>query len=173
MDVIGDLLKILLPALVVLYAMYLTVKAFLSKEFEKKVLDLKTKNTEIVLPIRLQAYERMALFLERIAPHNLIIRLNDPGYNAGTFQQVLLAEIRNEFNHNLSQQVYMTDSTWSVVKGTMEEIISIINQSASEVPADAKGIELAKMIFENLLKRNEDPSNKALKVLKKEIQQVF
>src|SRR5436305_409786 len=91
-----DFIQILLPAALVLYAMYLTVKSFLDKETERKLIDLKTKNSEIVVPIRLQAYERMCLFLERITPNNLLVRLNDTAYSAMELQQVLLSEIRQE-----------------------------------------------------------------------------
>ncbi len=172
-EIIGDLIKICLPAGAVMYAMFLTVRSFLNKDFEKKLIEIKIKNNEIVLPIRLQAYERMALFLERIAPHNLIIRVNDSGYNVAQLHQRMLMEIREEYNHNLSQQVYMSDQAWSIIKTAMDEIVSVINNSSNTLAPEARGIELAKMVFENLVRHNEDPTSKALIFIKKEIQQVF
>lgn len=68
MQSIIELLKILIPAAAVLYGMYLTIQTFLQKQFEIKELDIKQKNIEIIMPIRLQAFERMILFLERISP---------------------------------------------------------------------------------------------------------
>jgi len=173
MEILGDFLKIILPATAVMYGMYLTVRSFLNKDFEKKLVDIRIKNNEIVLPIRLQAYERMALFLERISPHNLILRVNDPSYTVGQLHQRMLLEIREEYNHNLSQQVYMSDQAWGLIKSSMEEVIATINKSSVNIPTDARGIELAKMVFENLLQKKEDPVLKALKFIKKEIQQVF
>jgi len=173
METLIDLLKIVLPAALVMYAMYLTIKSFLAKEFEKRVVELKIKNSDIVLPIRLQAYERMCLFLERISPHNLVIRVNEPGLEVAHFHQKLLSEIREEYNHNLSQQVYMSHQSWNLVKKAMEEVVAVINKSALEVPRDAKGIELGKMIFENLMQRNQDPIGPTLKYIKDEIGQVF
>ncbi len=173
MEVFSDLIKILLPSALVLYAMYLTVNAFLTKEFERRLIDIKTSNSKLVLPSRLQAYERICLFLERISPHNLILRTSNPSLNAMQFQQVLLSEIREEFNHNLSQQVYMSDEAWTVTKSAMEEIITIINTSAESIQRDAPGMDLAKMIFENLLQRSEDPTARALRFIKDEIRQVF
>lgn len=173
MEVFSDLVKILLPAAAVLFAMFLTVKAFLNKDFEKKLVEVKVKNIELTLPLRLQAYERMCLLLERISPHNLVVRVNEPGFNVMQFQQKLVNEIREEFNHNLSQQVYMSDQSWNNIKIAKEEVISIINKSSSVVPMEANSIELARMIFENLMQRNEDPTAKALKFLKNEIRQVF
>lgn len=173
MEILGDFLKISLPAAAVMYAMFLTVRSFLNKDFEKKLVEIRIKNNELILPIRLQAYERMALFLERISPHNLIMRVNDPAYNVAQLHQRLLIEIREEFNHNLSQQVYMSDQAWTIIKTSMEEVIAEINKSSTGIPPESKGIELAKMIFENLVQKNEDPVNKALKFIKTEIQQVF
>jgi hypothetical protein len=172
-QLLGDLLKIVIPAGMILYAMYLVVKSFLTKDFERRLVDLKVKNTEIILPIRLQAYERMSLFLERISLSHLIVRVNDPSYSVGQFQQILLAEIRNEFQHNLSQQVYMSDQTWVLIKKAMEDIVSTINRAASVLPNEARGIELAKKVFEIQSERNEDPTAFALKYLKDEIRKVF
>ncbi|MCS6823565.1 MAG: hypothetical protein NZ529_04655 [Cytophagaceae bacterium] len=173
MELVTDLIKILLPAAAVLYAMYLTVRSFLTKDFERRLIDIRIKNNEIVLPIRLQAYERMALFLERISPHNLVMRVNESSYNAYELQQRLVMEIREEYNHNLSQQVYMSDQAWELIKNAKEEVISIINTAASNVPSEAKSIELAKMIFEKLIQRPEEPTTRALKFLKNEIRQSF
>lgn len=173
MEILVDLLKIVLPASLVLYAMFLTIKSFLNKDFEKRVVELKMKNTEIILPLRLQAYERMSLFLERISLHNMVIRVNEPGLEVAHFHQKLLSEIRSEYNHNLSQQVYMSDNTWNLIKKAMEDVVSIVNTAALNVPSDAKSIELAKMIFEFLMQRNHDPIAPAMKYLKDEIRIVF
>jgi hypothetical protein len=173
MEILEDLIKILLPAAIVLYAMYLTVRAFLNKEFERKLVDLKTKNTDIVLPVRLQAYERMCLFLERISPNNLILRLNNSMLSANELHQLLLAEIREEYNHNLSQQVYMSDNAWNQIKTAMEEIITLINSAASNVASDGKSMDLAKAIFERMIQQELDPSGGALRFIKDEIRQVF
>jgi len=173
MNIIADFVKILLPASIVLYAMYLTVKAFLTKDFEKRLIDIKLKNSETVLPIRLQAYERMCLFLERISLHNLLVRVNDPSYNVAQLHQVLLREIREEYNHNMSQQVYMSDQAWLMVKNAMDEVTNIVNHASAGLPREGRGIELAKVVLERLLQLSEDPTAKALKFLKSEIRQVF
>jgi len=116
MDALIDFVKIVIPASVVLYAVYLTVRSFIAKEIELKKLEVRAKGIETILPARLQAYERITLFLERISPQNLLIRLSDPAYSAREFQKLLLDEIRNEYNHNVSQQVYMSEEVWNLVK---------------------------------------------------------
>ena len=173
MEILAELAKLIIPAAIVLYGMYLTVKSFTAKELEKTLLELRMKNRDTVLPIRLQAYERICLFLERISPNNLVIRLNDASYNAKGFQQILLAEIRNEYNHNLSQQVYMSDNAWMYVKNAKEEVIAVVNQAGEGLPENAKGIELARRIFEKMSEKQEDPVAVALTQVKDEIRQAF
>src|SRR6185436_13944932 len=90
MDALVDFVKIVIPASVVLYAVYLTVRSFIAKEIELKKLEVRAKSIETILPARLQAYERITLFLERISPQNLLIRLNNPGYTGRDFQKILL-----------------------------------------------------------------------------------
>ena len=70
------------------------------------------KNQSVVLPLRLQAYERMALFLERIDPNQLVMRIHTPGLTVSQEQNLLLTAIRSEFEHNLSQQIYISDPVW-------------------------------------------------------------
>lgn len=173
MEILVELAKLIIPAAIVLYGMYLTIRSFTTKELEKAMLDHKMKSRDTVLPIRLQAYERMCLFLERISPNNLVVRLNDSAYNAKQFQQILLAEIRNEYNHNLSQQVYMSDEAWDAVKNAKEAVITVINQAGEELSEEAKGVALAKKVFEKMLEKEQDPIAHALVLVKNEIRQVF
>lgn len=173
MEIFADFIKILLPAAIVLYAMFLTVRAFLNKELEKKLVEVKLRSTEVVLPVRLQAYERMCLFLERISPNNLILRLNNDVFSATELHHVLLSEIREEYNHNVSQQVYMSDEAWNQVRSAMEEIISIINNAAGQVHAEGRSMDLAKAIFEIIIQQELNPTSKALRFVKDEIRQSF
>lgn len=173
MEPIWDLFKIIIPAGIVLYAMFLTVKTMLQKQNEGKIIEIKAKNKEIVLPIRLQAYERMCLFLERISPDQIIKRIQKSDMNVAELQFLLLNEIREEFNHNLSQQVYMSDDAWKIIKNAKEELIMVINQSAKGLDAEAKSIELVKRIYEESLERKIDTIEYGLSFLKNEIQQEF
>lgn len=173
MDALVEFGKILLPAGAVLYAMFLVVRAFLTKELEKKLLELKMKNTETVLPIRLQAFERICLFLERISLNNLIIRLNNASYTAREFQHILLHEVREEYNHNLSQQVYVTNESWELTKGAMEEIVMNINEAAGELGQEANSLDLARLTLEKSLQRETQGVELALQHLKDEIRTIF
>jgi hypothetical protein len=173
MEALIEFGKIIIPASLVLYAVYLTVRTFIIKEIELKKLEIRTRSIETILPARLQAYERMTLFLERISPQNLLIRLNNPGFSARDFQKLLLDEIRNEYNHNVSQQVYMSEELWNQVRNAKEDLIIVINDAASQLPADATSIELSKKIFETVMNKNVDLIALSLSELRKEIQQTF
>lgn len=173
MDYIAELLKILLPAGIVLYGMYLVVVSFLSKEKEKMLVELKTNNTEVVLPIRLQAAERLCLFLERITPNNLVRRSNPSSYTINELYSILMNEVREEFNHNFSQQVYFSEETWEAVKRAVEEVTTIINLSRQNLESDGKGIDLAKSIFAQSLERQNDAILYALKQVKSEVNIYF
>ena len=173
MEYLLDLLKIILPAGAVLYGMYLVVMSFLSKEREKMLVDLKTQNTQTILPIRLQAAERLCLLLERITPNNLVRRSNPSQFTAAELHPMLLAEVREEFNHNMSQQVYFSEETWESVRRAVEEVVTIINLSRQALEAEASGMELAKAIFGVSLERKSDAIAQALKEVKSEVQLYF
>lgn len=173
MDYVLDLLKIILPAGAVLYGMYLVVLSFLSKEREKLLVDLKTQNTQVILPIRLQAAERLCLLLERITPNNLVRRSNPGQVTAAELHPLLLSEVREEFNHNLSQQVYFSEETWEAVRRAVEDVLTLLNQSRQTVEGDASGMDLARAIFSLSLDRKNDPITYALRQVKSEIQLYF
>jgi hypothetical protein len=173
MDQFIELAKILLPSILIMYAMYLTIRSFLRKEFERKLIDLRTKNTEMVLPLRLQAYERMCIFLERISPANLFPRVNQPMYTADEFRHILVKEVREEFAHNLSQQIYMSDVSWQTIRQAMEEIILLINQSAENLKETDSGLDLTRIVFEKIIHQQLDPTALALKIIKDEIRVIF
>lgn len=172
MENISDLIKIVLPAALVLYAMYLVVRSFLQKDFDRQLIAMKEKNLETILPIKLQAYERMALFLERISPNNMLIRLADPQLSAGEFQHRLLQEIRDEFHHNHSQQIYMSDEAWQVIRNAMNSVIGIIQEASEKMEPQHTAVDLSSAIFNEMMQK-EDAVNHALSFIKNEIRQSF
>jgi hypothetical protein len=173
MDAVIEFAKLLIPASVVLYAAFLLVRSFIQKEIELKKLEVRSRSIETVLPNRLQAYERMALFLERISPQNLLIRLNTSAMPSREFHQLLLSEIRSEYNHNVSQQIYMSEDLWNLIKGAKEDLTVIINEAATEMQPDSISLDLAKKIFEKSINKSIDPIGHALSELKREIQRTF
>lgn len=173
MEIIADLLKITVPAAIVLYGVFLTVRSFLNKDYEKKLVELRMKSNEQITPIRLQAYERMCLLLERITPANHIARLPQSELTAFQLQFMLVSEIRAELNHNLSQQLYMSHKVWTMVKNAVEDTVSLVNIAASGLNENSRGIELSRKIIELYVSKQELPIEIALQNLKTEIQEIF
>lgn len=168
-----ELLKISVPALIVAGAMYYVIKKQNERDYKMRLVELRQKNSDTVLPIRLQAYERVVLLLERITPSNMLLRVGAAGQTAAEYHRLLLAEIRNEFNHNMSQQVYMTETAWQQVKHAREEVVNLINNTFRELPENARGTDLAKKILETILASENDPTARAISFVKQEIGQVF
>ncbi len=173
MEALIEFGKIIIPAALVLYAMYLTVKSFINAELDKKRLEVRSKSIETVLPNRLHAYERVCLFLERISPNQLIVRLNNGEYTSREFQQILLNEIREEYNHNVSQQLYMSEESWELVKSAKEDLIVMINEAMSGLSPESTGVDLSKAIFEKSIQKEPDPIQHALLTVKREIWETF
>jgi len=141
----------------------------------RKVVPIATnnENQKVILPLRLQAYERFVLFMERIHPSNLVLRLNSPDLTALQLQSLLVRTIREEFEYNLSQQLYISGSSWELVKNAKEETISMINQASTKLGEGAHSSELVKEIFENAITKGKLPVDMALDEIKKELQKMF
>lgn len=167
------LITVLLLGAIVTFGMYLTVTTVAAKIFEKQKWDLRSKSIEIILPLRLQAYERMCLFLERMTPGNLLLRVVASADNTQQLQSLLLHEIREEYNHNLAQQIYMSSDAWEQISNAMNEIVSTVNQAAGTLAPDAPATDLAKTILAQVIEKEVQPSTHALKFLKTEIQTLF
>ncbi len=171
-----EILKYVTPSIVVLVCAYLILNKFMKRDAEKDMLILKQKQADImiennkqVLPVRMAAYERLVLLLERIEPQSILARTVEPNMMAIELQKALLITIRAEFEHNYSQQLYVSDNAWKAVKDTKEIIIQLINQCAQNVAVDAKASELGKRIIETYAALEQSPIDGAISILKQEL----
>jgi hypothetical protein len=173
MEDILDIFKYVLPSVVTFLAAYFIIKAFLDREYKNKMMDLRMQNQQTITPIRLQAYERMVLFLERISITQLVSRVHKSGMSARLLQSELVKTIRNEYDHNLSQQVCITQQTWNSIKTAKEETIRAINIASTKVSDDAAGLDLVNVLFDLVTKVEKLPTDIALEQLKLEAKQTF
>ena len=174
MDAFIEILKIILPATAVFFAAFLIVKRFLDNDQQRREHDVKKSNQALITPLRLQAYERVVLFLERIHPNTMVVRVNKNNFTAQQLHSELIKTIKSEYEHNLSQQIYISHGAWELVKTTKEEITKLVNISATKVKQDGPGNDLAMMILNitaNLGKKL--PNDVALEFIKKEVNQNF
>jgi hypothetical protein len=173
MDRIFDVLITVLPSLIVFLTAFYIIKKFMEREQRKLYMDVKMNNQKNVTPVRLQAFERIAIFLERINPTNLVMRVHKSGMSARFLQSELLKVIRSEFEHNVAQQIYMSPNSWKAVRAAKEETIKLINIASSKVTDDSSGMELGKVILEMSSQLEQIPSDFALEVIKREIKTIF
>jgi hypothetical protein len=168
-----EIFKYILPSLVVFITAYWLIKAFLKKDDSIRKQELFIANQKEITPIRLQAYERLVIFLERIHPDSLIIRENSVGINNQQLQQKLLIAIRTEFEHNLSQQVYISPLLWAQIKNAKESILQIINHEASQLVPTDSSIGLSKAVIESHMQIKNSEIAKAINELKEEISKIW
>jgi hypothetical protein len=168
-----EILKYILPSLVVFFTAYYLLKIFLEVEEKKRALELKMEAKNVTIPIRLQAFERLTMYLERINPTNMVMRLQNSSMNNSQFQMFLISTVRSEFEHNLSQQMYVSSASWEAIKNAKEETIKVINIAYGQLNPQGSSVELATKIIELTADDTMSPSDKALELLKKEIRQYF
>ena len=172
-DIVYHLCLITVPAGIVL----LMAKEFFKKEQSQLALkyhnDLKAKKMDLLLPNQVEAYQRALLLMERIHPNNIIMRTVTPGVPAHLYQAELLKAIREEFDHNVAQQVFIRPESWNVVEQAKNETVKIINVAANSMPDGAFSTDLATRIFEMVGEIGQMPTEIAVNALKQDIQKIF
>lgn len=173
MDIVLQLALIIIPA----GAVFLTTVLFLRKQSEKEVrhlqIELKKERQKFFLPNRVEAYQRAVLLMERINPHSLVMRLHNPGLPAKALQAELLKSIREEYDHNVAQQLFVSPQGWEMVRNSKEETIKIINIAGNQMLATSMGLDLSSKIFEICAEVGKLPTEITTDFLKAELQELF
>lgn len=172
-DELFDIFLAVLPAMVVFMTAFLMLKKFFQEKANTDIIELKKSINDTVLPMRLQAFERMTLFLERISPDNMIMRIQKPGMSAQLLHSQLLQTVRSEYEHNMAQQIYISIPTWDMIKTGKEETIRLINIAKSKVAPNATSLDLSKEIFVIMDQIGKSPTHDALIALKQDIKKLF
>ena len=169
-----EILKYVIPAVVVLIACAIIVNKFLIKETQDKHLAIYGKKANDILALRMQAYERLTHFMERIHPNALIGRHYVKGATAQDVQLSMIKNIREEYEHNLSQQIYVSNEVWQSVKSAKEQEISMINQIGSQMKMGASASDFVTRISEFALdEHTEVPTDIALLIINREAKQIL
>ncbi|MBO4599959.1 MAG: hypothetical protein J5641_04390 [Bacteroidales bacterium] len=175
MIIIVSIVAVLATIALTGYIYYLLTKRYFDNQQKTQMLQMRIDEhreaVKLLTPIRLQAYERMALFLERISPENLVLRCYQPGMDTKLLQGVLSKSIRDEWDHNLSQQVYISNEAWGRIRQAKDEMIGIINSAAITIPEDADPARLASAIFATAATA-QLPTISALEFLKQEMREL-
>ncbi len=168
-----EILLILIPIIILAGSLWIVLRYYLKVEKEKLVVQIGLKNKEIITPIRLQAYERLVLLLERMESSQSVLRNAHLGQSVMQLQQSLITNIREEFDHNLSQQLYISSEAWEKIRDAREAAITMINNAATNLKPEAPATELAQLIFEGEAESETSVIKGALEYLKNEARMLF
>ncbi len=168
-----DILKFTIAGVGVVWVAFFLLKPYLDKSEKLQLLELKKLISGQTLPLRLQAYERLVLFIERVNPANMLIRLNATAYNANDLNRLLVEEIRNEYQHNITQQIYVNARSWAVVKHVKDDTINIISNAIKSLPESATGLDLSRTILAYLSQLEDNPFDIATSMLRKDLEELF
>lgn len=163
-----EVLKYCLPALVVLLATWIVMHKLFVNEQQKREWELKRAAQKEISPIRLRAYERLALMLERTQPEHMLVDLDISGMSVQQLQQRLLQTIRLEFDHNMSQQIYVSEPVWEKIMSARAQMAAFVTAMAMQLPPDSTSLDYAKIMLTAYNTNGETANAAALHALKEE-----
>ena len=160
--------------LVMIFGFWFIQNSAYRNEEKKRLFELKKDSQKVVSPIRLRAYERLALLLERTKPEHMLMELRSKEpealntWSVAEVQQYLLQTIRAEFDHNQSQQVYVSDEVWDQIINARNQMATFVIAMAAQLPAEATAQTYAQMLMTAYSSNGLTPTDKALEELRNE-----
>lgn len=173
METFLEILKFTIPSLITFGVAFVILNKFMQDQQETRMFEMKKSQQDFLTPIRLQAYERLVLFLERITPSNMVPRLHRNGMTAQQLQKAILKNVRSEYEHNLAQQLYVSPQVWMFIGRTKEEVVKMVNLAASKVDPNGPAIELTKVLYDIIKETKSNPTQKTLNMIKGEMTKIF
>lgn len=166
-DRIVDFFLYMVPAIITGLIAYYFFKEHINNEDNRRSYLLKKDMQVNAMPLRLQAYERMALFLERISPSKLLIRVIPNSSDKEQYEALLIKSIEQEYEHNLSQQIYISDSCWNIINASKNATIQLIRKASMLEKTDTAN-KLREVILTEMMEKR-PPSDAALSYIKEEV----
>jgi hypothetical protein len=159
-----------IPAILVALTAYMTIKQLLDQQDRQQQLKLSAARLETTLPLRLQALERLSLFCERISLQNLLLRVTAAGRTAAEFRAAMLMGIQQEYEHNITQQVYVSQGLWQIIKAGRDDLSEMITLAAD---AGGDGEAVARRLLAMAAERGADPLQTAQAAIRREAGSLF
>ncbi len=166
-----EILKYILPSGVVFLTVFYILKKYFAEERSKRDYEYRMHIEKMSYPIKLQAYERLSLFLERIRIHNLILRLQNKDMDSKVFVHALMMGITHEFEHNLVQQIYVSDKLWEIILFAKNEVVHSLHE-ASNLPNNSFE-ETKTYLYQEAIPKTDPVIDKALQAIKKELELIL
>ncbi|KXK40669.1 MAG: hypothetical protein J5I52_03380 [Saprospiraceae bacterium] len=136
MEAFLDILKYTIPALIVFATVYFLFKKFLTQQYQMELLKYRQSQSKEIIPLKLQAYERLMMFCERISVDNLSYRLSFPDMTIQDLRNAMMVAIQQEYEHNISQQVYVSDNLWKIIQLAKDQMQAIIAETEATTLAE-------------------------------------
>ena len=169
-----EILKYTIPAIISLAATIIVVWLFMKKDEDYRRFEIAVKNRDTTLPLRLQSHERLTLLLERLEPNSLITRLLPSDMSAKEYQMILIATIKAEFEHNLSQQIYVSSTVWNAVVVVKNDLLKTVIIKGTELGSEGTGSQLSRAILNHYMElETGSPNGAALELIRNEVKSVF
>jgi hypothetical protein len=168
-----EILKITIPGLIVFLTAYFVLKTYLENQQKLEGIKIRGQQLSATSPLKLQAYERLSLLCERIAIPSLLLRVRKEGMSVGELRIALLIAIQHEYEHNITQQVYVSQQLWEIIKIARDESVEFVTLVAERLDTKADGRELAAALINLLNQRESIATEKALLAIKKEAATMF
>jgi hypothetical protein len=168
-----EVLKFALAGIAVVLVAFYLAKPHLENKEKLQLLDFKKSTSAHTLPLRLQAYERIVLLIDRINPSNLLIRLNASAYTAAELQALIINEVRNEFQHNVTQQLYISSRAWNLVRRIKDDTLNLVNNVSKSMPDNAGGLDFGRAVLAHLSKLESDPYDVAMKMIRTDLEELL
>ncbi|HLF64876.1 MAG TPA: hypothetical protein VI603_14025 [Saprospiraceae bacterium] len=163
------IILVIVPTLIVFGIVYILMKAYFDNQLKLRMLENRDANAQISRPLKLQAYERLMLFCERVSLPNLILRIQSSEMSAKDLKSALVVAIQQEFEYNLSQQLYVSDKLWQIVKLAKNQMIEIVTHVSTRVSPKASAEEFSQQLILFIESQKKDPIETAKTAVKKEV----
>lgn len=168
-----DVIKYFVAGMCIFGAIYYILKPQQERAEKFQLLEFRKSLNAQTLPLRLQAYERVVLFIERTNPANMLIRLDSTSYSAAELHNIIMSEIRNEYQHNVTQQIYVSSRAWGILRRVKDDTMSIITNAKKGLPDHATGMDLSRVVLTHLSQLENNPYDIALAVVREDMEEFF
>ncbi len=168
MEIFFEILKYTLPALIVMATAYYILKKLVDNQYHMQALELKSKYAKDAIPLKLQAYERLILFCDRMDVRQLIMRLKTSEMRSIELKNVMMISIQKEYEHNIAQQLYTSAQLWQIITLAKNDMISFIENNAKSVDMDSPSNNLADHLLKQYVALEKNPVQIAVEAIKEE-----
>ena len=166
--VLLEIVKITVPALVVFFTVYWLFKKFIEGQYHMEMLKFQQSQGKRSFPVKLKAFERLTLMLDRMSVPQLLLRLRNSKMSGEDLQDALIIAVQKEYEHNVAQQVYISDKLWEIIKLAKDEVLHLISRAGDQANKSSTAADFSASLMDLYRKQQVDPVQTALSAIKKE-----